>query len=298
MDGKRVSIKYQYYQLCTIVDDEATEYTYDLREWIDKMFGLSLEDRIKETGDIKGRLETIGLVHDEFYALNFMRLDVVSNTYILAPDTQAKHVDLGENEYIGKSTVVLYDPRYHVVMVQCNRGSYGAFGIQSYINSFIEDGKICYFRPIEYDYDKFNMENRHYLKLDVRFANTRELRSERSTAFERLIELCNKTECKTAHVEFGLGYNYKRSEELEADTIQDIIYEIRSKNNRVCVSSAKITLSDDQKSEVVDLLQNILSDKIGYTVPPRGELAFEMMANTMAQKYDEGGMRARMANIL
>lgn len=298
MDGKRVSIRYQYYQLCTIIGDQTTEYTYDLREWIEKVNELPLEERIKETGDITGRLEFVGLIHDEFYALNFMRLDVVSNTYILAPDTQAKHVELGENEYIGKNTVVLYDPRFHVAMVQCNRGSYGVFGIQSYINTFNSDGRICYFRPIEYDYDKFDIKNRHYLKLDVRFSNTRALVSKNSTSFEKLLDFYGKTECRTAHIELGLGYNYSRSEELEAETIQGIIREIRSADNKALISSAKITLSDDKKSEIIDLLQNILNDKINYVVPPRGELAFPDMANAMAQKYDEGGIRARVANIL
>ena len=122
MDGKRVAIKYQYYQLCTIVGDETTEYAFDLRDWIGKLQELSLEDRIRNIDEVSGRLESVGLVHnDEFYALNFMRLDVVSNTYILAPDSMARHVDLNENEYIGKNTIVLYDSRFHVAMVQCNR---------------------------------------------------------------------------------------------------------------------------------------------------------------------------------
>ena len=299
MDGKRVTIKYQYYQLCTIMGDETTEYTYDLREWIGKVNELSLEERIKELSEISGRLEDVGLVcNDEFYVLNFMRLDVVSNTYVLEPDTRARHVDLGENEYIGKNTVVLYDPRYNVAMVQCNRGSYGIFALQNYINSFIADGNLCYFRPIDFDYTDNDLQKKQFLKLDVRFANTRGLVSRNCTAFEDIIKLCNQVECKTAHLEFGLGYNYGHKDELEAETMQGIIKEIRSGDNRGLISSARITLSDDQKSEVFDLLQNILNDKISFTVPPRGELAFATLSNSMAKKYSEGGARARMAVIL
>ncbi|MFT4008057.1 MAG: hypothetical protein QM683_21470 [Lacrimispora sp.] len=249
MDGKRVAVKYQYYQLCTIMGDETTEYTFDLREWIGKVNELSLEERIKELNEISGRLEAVALVcNDEFYVLNFMRLDVVSNTYVLEPDTIAKHVDLGENEYIGKNTVLLYDPRYNVAMVQCNRGSYGVFALQNYINSFISDGNLCYFRPIDSDYTDDDLLKKQFLKLDVRFANTRGLVSRNSTAFEDIIKLCNQVECKTAHLEFGLGYNYGRRDELEAETMQGIIKEIRSGDNRELISSARITLSDDQKS--------------------------------------------------
>lgn len=299
MDGKRVTIKYQYYQVCTIVGTEQTEYAYDLREWIGAIHDLSLEERIKEIGDISGRLEDVTLVHnDEFYALNFMRLDVISNTYVLAPETRARHIDLQENEYIGKNTIILYDPRYNVAMIQCNRGSYGVIGLQSYINSFIENGRLCYFRPIDYDYDNMLSKNKQFLKLDVRFANTRQLVSKNSKAFERIIDLCNKVECRTAHLEFGLGYNYGRKEELEPETIQGIITEIRDENNMGLISAARITLTDDQKSEVFDLLQNILSDKIYYVVPPRGELNFYTLSTRMAEKYAEGGTWARIANIL
>ena len=37
--------------------------------------------------------------------------------------------------------------------------------------------------------------------------------------------------------------------------MQGIVREIRSGDNRELISSARITLSDDQKSEVFDLLQ-------------------------------------------
>ena len=298
MDGKRVAIKYQYYQLCTIIGDETTECSFDLREWINNVNDLLLEDRVKEINEISGRLEVVARVHsNEFYVLNFMRLDVVSNTYVLSPETMARHVDLGENEYIGKNTVVLYDPRYHVAMVQCNRGSYGVFALQNYINSFINNGNLCYFRPIDFDYDNVDLIRKQFVKLDVRFANTRALVSRDSAAFENIINLCNQVECRTAHIEFGLGYNYG-THELEPETMQGMIREIRSEDNREVISSARITLSDDEKSEVFDLLQNILNDKINYTVPPRGELTFTALSQSMAKKYNDGGARARIANIL
>jgi len=80
--------------------------------------------------------------------------------------------------------------------------------------------------------------------------------------------------------------------------MQGIVREIRSGDNRELISSARITLSDDQKSEVFDLLQNILNDKINYKVPPRGELSFYTLSKEMSKKYSEGGSRAQIANLL
>ena len=294
MAGKRVSIKYLFFEVCTH-DEKKGDCTYDLRKWIANIEKLSLEDRIKEVNGIEGRLEDIALVYEsQFYVMNFMRLDVVSNTYILEANSKARHVDLDENEYIGKNTVVLYDYTKNILMIQSNRGSYGTAAIENYINSFLEEG-LCYLRPINYEFSN-TVGNKSYLKLDVRFANTKELTIKNSKSFEKIVSLCNEVNCMTAHVEFGLGYT--RGTELEADTVQGIIEEIVDENNKRCISSARVTISDVQKSEIFDLMHNTLNMSIIFMVPPRGELAFETMAKRMADDYVEKKIRNRAINCL
>lgn len=214
----------------------------------------------------------------------------MSNTYIVREGEQAQHIDLDENEYIGKNTVVLYDPRLNVAMIQCNRGSYGVAGIQSYINSFNNSNSLCYLRPV---YNELLLEeiNGSFLKLDVRFSNTRNFVAYNSKAFERVIETCNEMECLTAHIELGLGYS--RGVELNHETIHAAIMDLRDIRNRGSISSAKVKFSDDQKSSIFDLFENIDHDIIYYTVPLRGELGFGFMADKMAEKYDEAA-RVRM----
>lgn len=296
-DKKRVTIKYQYYQLCTFNGDKYTEDLYDLVEWLGRVGGLSLEEKVHEVSGIEGRLETaIPVFNDEFFALNFMRLDILSNTYILGKDTEARHIDLEENEYIGKNTVMLYDPKYSIAMVQCNRGSYGIYGLQKYINSFNSGMNLCYFRPINNDVTDEYLKSTPALKIDVRFANTRQFKPGNSRVFNKIIDACNEIECYTAHLECGLGYN--RGNELEKETVTEMVKELRKPENREAVSSARITLSDDQKSSVFDLFDNICSDKINFEVPARGELGFKFMVGKMIEKYNEKGSRARIYSIL
>nr|DAZ32401.1 MAG TPA: hypothetical protein [Caudoviricetes sp.] len=296
-DKKRVTIKYQYYQLCTFNGDKYTEDLYDLVEWLGRVGGLSLEEKVHEVSGIEGRLETaIPVFNDEFFALNFMRLDILSNTYILGKDTEARHIDLEENEYIGKNTVMLYDPKYSIAMVQCNRGSYGIYGLQKYINSFNSGMNLCYFRPINNDVTDEYLKSTPALKIDVRFANTRQFNPGNSRVFNKIIDACNEIECYTAHLECGLGYN--RGNELEKETVTEMVKELRKPENREAVSSARITLSDDQKSSVFDLFDNICSDKINFEVPARGELGFKFMVGKMIEKYNEKGSRARIYSIL
>ena len=296
-DKKRVTIRFQYYQLCTFDGDSYTEDLYDLIGWIEKVTNLSLKERKREISGIEGRLETVKpVLNDTMYALNFMRLDVLSNTYIVKPDKRAKHVDLEENEYIGKNTVAIYDPKYSVLMLQCNRGSYGVSGIESYINSFNDSDELCYIRPISYELPEKVLNDAPALKLDVRFANTRQVNVKNSRLFAKIIDACNQMECYTAHFEFGLGHN--KGEELKKDTIVEAVRVVKDPANKDAVSAARLTLSDDQKSNVFDLIDNIYDDKIDFTVPARGELGFKTMKDSMIEKYDEKGSRAKIYSIL
>lgn len=296
-DKKKVSIKYQYYQLCTFDGNEYTESLYDLIEWLGRVSKLPLVDKVHEVSGIEGRLENAKpVLHDTLYALNFMRLDTLSNTYILEKGSEARHVNLEEDEYIGKNTVVLYDPKYSVAMVQCNRGSYGVSGLQNYINSFNDGMELCYFRPIANEMTNQYLMAGHALKIDIRFANTRQFKPGKSRFFNKVIDACNQLECYTAHVECGLGYN--RGNELEKETIVEIVNEVRNPINREAISTARITLSDDQKSSVFDLFENIYADKIDFIIPERGELSFNHMISQMVNKYDEKGSKAKIYSIL
>ncbi len=290
-----VRVEFQYFEVCCINDVTKTEFRYDLQRWIDRISTVLLDARIREVNNIKGRLENLDLVaNDEFYILNFMRMDELSNTYIVKENERALHIDLEDDEYIGRNTVVLYDPRLNVVMVQRNRGGYGVAAIESYINSFSEPDNLCYFRPVS---DQFNYDGQYgaFLKFDIRFANIRNFVAYNSKAFERIIDACNQMECLTAHIEMGLGYT--RGDELNAETVQEAILDIRDPRNRESISTAKVRFTDDQKSELYDLFDNIVHDVIYFTVPRGGELGLAYMAERMSGQY-EGRSRARILNLL
>lgn len=293
---KRVNIKYQYYQICTFDGENYTEDLYDLVEWIGRVGVLPLKDTVHEVEGIEGRLEKIVPVYDgQFYSMNFMRLDVTSNTYILTKDEQARHIDLEENEYIGKNTVVLYDPKYSVAMVQCNRGSYGVFSLQNYINSFNLDGSLCYFRPIYNNLDIEDLQKYSTVKMDVRFANVRQFQP-KSRFFERIVSSFEELECYGAHIECSLGY--AKNTELSKETVYEAVCDIRDPKNKDAISSARLKLNSDQQSNIVELFDNVFDDYLPFTVPPRKELDFEMMTNAMLNQYYEKGSRNKLYRIL
>lgn len=289
LKGKQKKIKFQYFEVCTLKEGNPKEELYDLLIWIEKMVELDYEKRKKEIGGIEGRLEDIRVINDEIYALNFMRLDVVSDSYKVKTNKKAEHIDLADDEYIGKNTVVLYDPGLHILMVQCNRGSYNVPAMESYIN--VTNDEISYIRPVKHDLNIDQCLNEKVLKLDVRFSDIRQFRPQKSDAFEKVIESCNDWECVTAHLELGLGYT--KIESMNNDTIYCALEDIKA--NTENVSSAKIILDDDKKATVYDLLDNFEDDYITFTVPERGELGFEFMSDKMYEVYT-GGARARIVS--
>lgn len=289
MKDKKVQIKFQYYE---VKHAENTLKVYDLRNWIGIVEPLTYEQKLKEVTGIRGRIEKIEFFAGEYYALNFMRMEVVSNTYIVQENAQAKHVDLKDDEYIGKNTVALYDPRYNVLMIQCNRGSYGVAGIESYINAFQDESEKIRLCPIFNNIEGILKDDQKVLKIDVRFSNTRNLQvNERF--FEKIVDACEEVECLTAHIEFGIGHD--KQKELNKETVSALICDL--KKNKKNVSSAKIALLEDQKSTIYDLLENIDHDILYFTCPARGELRFQDIIEEMTKRYDDIS-RARIANLV
>ena len=289
---RRANIRFQYYEVCCLEGDQKTEQLFPLEVWIDQMERTPLEHRIRDEVSIKGRLDDIGLTRpSEYYGLNFMRMDEVSDAYKVKENAQARHIDLDPDEYMGRSTAAIYDSTRHILMIQRNRGGYGTSSIQTYINSTSEVG-LCYLRPILNMLQVEACIRNRVARVDVRFANIRGFRAGKSEVFERIVDAMNETEGITAHIEIGMGY--ARSESLNRDTICQIVEDIR--DNRDNISSAKIVLDDDVKTAIFDLFENAEGDNITFTLPARGELGFEVRINDMDGKYTAS--RARIIGAL
>lgn len=280
MKNKIKKIKCTYFQVVSINEDDEEEL-YDLRLWLNRIVGKSLQERKKEMDSgYDGRLENVIRIQQNLYALNFMKLDVASDAYKVKEDAHAEHIDLEDDEYIGKNTVALYDPQNHIMMVQGNRGSFTAPAIETYINQ-TNEGEVCYLRPVASQFNIADCNNHVVRKINVVCHNIRQFEPEGSATFERIIETCNDLEALTVHLEIGLGY--ERGSSLNNETVYEIAGVIQ--RNAGCVSSAKVTMIDDEKQCVYDLFRNWDYDILTFTIPERGELSFERVAQKMYEAY-------------
>lgn len=276
-----VTVRCQYFQPCCFEGDEKTERLFDLQNWIDDVEKMSIEDRVRNVNGVKGRLESIYLTSDhQFYAFNFMRMDDYSDAYKLKESKAAEHIELEDDEYLGRNTVAIYDARKNILMVQSNRGGYSVAAIETYINSTVTHD-MCYLRPIYNFFDAERCFKDRVAKLEIRFANTRAYRPTKSRPLERIVQSINEIEGMVGHIEIGMGYN--RTESLNQETIYEIVDDVRA--NRDAISTAKVRLDDDTKSVMFDLFQDTERDELKYNRQAMGDMRFESLANCMDRKY-------------
>lgn len=278
MIGKRKTIKFTYYEVVSMVDDE--EVLYDLKYWLYKITDISIEDRKKLVNGVQGRLEDVKIIEENFYALNFMRLDEASDAYKVKDNDKAKHIDLEDDEYLGRNTVALYIPEKHIILIQNNRGSYSANAIQNYINA-TNDGDVCYFRPMIDNFDINRCKKGRIKRIIATCSAVSQFAPENSKNFERLITSCKEWGGYTFHIDIGIGYGKNKT--LNNQSVYEDMNVLLQ--NKGCLSTAKVELSDEEASGVFDLFDNLHIGKFDVTVPDRGEIDFLHLANNMYAIY-------------
>ena len=132
------------------------------------------------------------------------------------------------------------------------------------------------------------------MKLDVRLANFRQFVPTPNSSFEHIIEGMNRIEGVNAHIEISLGQN--RNARLNSDEVRVAIADLV--NNRACVPSAKIKLSDDLVTGVYDLFDNLCNDTIDCLVDENGGIPFARLAHRMNDKYIYEHARERVLRVL
>ena len=297
MTKRNVKIKFQYFIVNYLNPETNKIELFDLREWISQIREKPMHERIYSINGILGRLEdiTVKKEGDAFYGLRFMRMDVVSDSYKLKIDKRAEHIDLEDDEYIGKSTDVLYDPHLHVLMVQNNRRGFSFSSIENYIylSTGTED-KSIFLRPISTNYDTKYFSSKKIRKIQIKLAETTNFKPEKSKNFKEILRGIEAYNGVTATVEIGLGRAHKE-DSMDNQTILETVDDL--KNNRDSVSSARLTISDDdRKASIIDIFDDLEHDFINITIKERGELQFDEVFEKMSSVY-RGRARNRISKV-
>ena len=278
--SRKVNITCRYYWVKSYTEEGTSEDKYDLLEWFDKISDMTLAELTQQVGQVKGRLDEI-TQRGAFYALNFVRMESYSSTYIVTEEEKAKHVDISieDDEYIGKNTVAIYDSNRQIIMLMGNQGGFSAHTITSYINSFFES-PVCFLDPIKTKKDFMGPEKK-YGKIKLTISSVNDYVQKNGCAYEDALNRAREMDAMTMSFEFGTGR--KKGVHLDADVVRTIISD--AFNNMGVVSVARVKMEDEEGTAVYNLLENVKNTVISLKADSKGEIEYKVIADAMVNAY-------------
>ena len=280
--SRYVNITCQYFKVKKYSKEGngSNDELFDLCDWLVKINGMSLEDLVKDINEVRGRLDS-KRKKDNFYCLNFIRMEEYSSTYIVKQNEKAKHVDISiaDEEYIGKNTVAIYNPETAIIMVTKNRGGFSGRTIQEYINSFYEE-PACYLEPIKLKKDFYNPYSK-FGKINIKIESLKDYIPTKGVIYEDALRSALEMSAQTYTFEVGVGR--KRNEYLDAEVVRAIISDVLS--NMGAVSIARVRMTDEQGTAMYDLFENIHKSTIKMRTDDKGEIEYSKIALEMINTY-------------
>lgn len=282
MGSKKVAIKFKYYRVKRIINENRTE-NYDLQKFIQLVQAKEKPELKKFINGTSGRIEKI-INNENFYGLNFIRMDSISNEYKIKDNGEAEHIDLEDEEYIGKNTVAMYDSLNHVLMIQSNRGGFTDAAIQNYINSWEEELRTrIVLTPLVNNVDRNAIRRNAIRRLEIAIEDVSLCSPRHSVNFMGINNSMKNIGNKTAYIKLGVGK--AKNLKLDDDEVLNIYDDVVENSN--AIKSAKAAIVENGKSSLIDLLENLEHSFIEFTIEERGELKFTDMFNEMIKVYKD-----------
>ena len=266
-------IKFDYYTVCIVNDKEGTDpVRFDFQSWLEKADEIGIRQQEIEKDGIIARLEeVVSDKENNLWKMRFMKLRDTNIPSIVKRDTDAKPIELSEDEYIGEDLLMIYDPSNQVAMLQRNRFAMTKGRLERILNKVwdSEDERIVLMH-IGKNVNINEIAKKSWRCLEVRLAN---------------IHSYYEMGSKAGIIRFSLGRGSSKMAGLNPNQIPimlDDIYE-----NIDMVSAAEIHIKDDDASpvDVVDLMNTIMYDYIDFNLEKRTALEFEYASRLMESRY-------------
>ncbi len=282
--SRKVNIKCLYFRVLEYNENTMKDKVlYDLQKWFYAIKNFSYDEKTINLGDgAKGRLDRIK-VDGDYYALNFVRMEEYSSTYIVSHDKEARHVDIAvdDNEYIGKNTVAVYNSQNSELMLMSHRGGFSAHTLTTYINSFFEN-PVCILEPIKKNIDFMNPHAR-FGKIQIKIKSVKNFIPSKGAVYENVLQVAENMDAETFSFEYSVGR--KRNQYLDANVVRTIISDAFS--NLGVISIAKVKMTDEVGTALYSLFENMKHIFLEFETDIRGEVSFEKIATDMIARFNE-----------
>ena len=281
------NIKYQYFKMDSQVKLNGNwidEGEFDFISWIDYVDEHDLEQKTIKLKDTKARIEKIQFFKAyNVWIVRFMKLREENLPYLAKEKVDAEDIPLQPDEYIGEDMYMLYDIENQIAMIQSNRFSLGTSRLGEFlVKSQKEKDKRIRLWPIKDNVDISSLKKIAYRTIELGFANIENITGTGKSALRDIMKSYRKVCGISGTIKIGVGR--AKDGALDAIEIEKMIEDARECEN---ITSAKVRIRDDDSSrvEVIDLLDETVSDIITYELEPRESLSFETATIHMLGKY-------------
>lgn len=193
-------------------------------------------------------------------------------------------IKLENDKYIGESNALIYDSKNKVICFQRNRNGLWPSDIPMYFNNFFEEVGFLSIEPILLstnikDIKKKKIFRKLTLGVDLRGYEY----NNGDNGLTKFIKEVGKMNSATVKIEISMGRE-KKSESLDHLEMEKILEKFYDKKE---VNNLKVVFKDhpDSKSEVVDLIENRLSDILPFTRDKTNPLTYDDIVKDMEYIY-------------
>lgn len=281
------NIKYQYFKMDSQIKlngNWVDEGAFDFIGWIDYINKNALEQETIKLKDTKARIEKIEFFNKaNVWIVRFMKLREENLPYLAKEKYDAEDIPLQPDEYIGEDMYMLYDIDNQIAMIQSNRFSLGINRLGEFlIKSQKENDKRVRLWPIRDNIDVTSLKKIEYRTIELGFANIVNVVNTGKSSLTDILNTYRKFSGVSGTIKIGIGRS--KDGALDAIEVDKLIADIKRCEN---ITSAKVKIRDDDlaRIEVIDLLDENVSDIITYKLEPRESLSFDVATSYMIERY-------------
>lgn len=231
--------------------------------------------------DFKAKIDRYTNVNDRYIHISMTKLsDKVIPQKSYEDDRDSQSIDISPDEYLGLDVHMIYDTAYSVLMLQISRESLSEKNIAEYINFFahrfkmLNDDQCVFIEPI-YDVNAKRSSIKPK-KIEIRFANLEHVRPKKESTLSTIIDSFNRFDGISGTVTISVGRLSKKND-LNSEEISEAIDDLKDLNTNYpqCISSAKLSYTENDTSFIYDLFDNVLNDYGKITIETRSSLKYD-----------------------
>lgn len=263
---------------------------FNLEQLLKKIDAISMNARIINYYQEEARLEKMKYENSTgYWYLNFTRLRQTKIPLRARRNKEAESFYLDEDEYIGEDVTALYDPTNNIFVLQRNRDSLSATGIEYYLTQlYDQDDYGIYLRSIiDTNIEEKLKRAKSYRKVTLKFDTNRRKKKVilPNTSLAHLADLFNKYDSNVATLTLSLGKGNAKGS-LDASSIVDTISEIKESKDFITGAELNVKYNEIDPVDTIDLFTMKYFDIIGIKVEKRETIPYLEIGEEICKKYN------------